>query len=104
MGTKTFEEIRNEKDQLRKELANTNRVVEQNNQMLKQLMESLNFRHMSNTRDRVHDDDDDEVGDDDDDDEAGGEYYDEELDSESERKKLCILLGLKHDVYMMYFL
>ncbi|XP_039685379.1 uncharacterized protein [Medicago truncatula] len=94
-----FEEMRKERNQLRKELVNTNRAVEQNNQMLKQLMESLNFRHMSYTRDRVHDDDDDEVGDDDD--EAGGEYYDEELDSESERKKLCcILLGPKH---MMYF-
>lgn len=75
-----FEEMRKERDQLRKELAKTNRAVEQNNQMLKQLMESLNFRHMSHTRDRVHDDDD-EVGDDDD---TGGEYYDEELDSESE--------------------
>ncbi|AET04304.1 hypothetical protein MTR_8g087320 [Medicago truncatula] len=64
-----FEEMRKERNQLRKELVNTNRAVEQNNQMLKQLMESLNFRHMSYTRDRVHDDDDDEVGDDDD--EAG---------------------------------
>ncbi|XP_058745506.1 uncharacterized protein LOC131618258 [Vicia villosa] len=59
-----FEEMRNERDQLREELANTNRVVEYNNQMLKQLMDSLNFQPKPYSRDQVHND---EVGDNDDD-------------------------------------
>nr|XP_027192712.1 uncharacterized protein LOC113787760 [Cicer arietinum] len=61
-----FEEMRNERDQLREELANTNRAVERNNHLIKQLVNSLNFKPMPYTRDQIHEDEisdnDDEIG------------------------------------------
>nr|XP_027186695.1 uncharacterized protein LOC113784639 [Cicer arietinum] len=51
-----FEEMRNEIDQLREELANTNKAVERNNHLIKQLMNSLNFKLMPYTRDQIHED------------------------------------------------
>uniref|UniRef100_A0A3Q7YGE4 Uncharacterized protein LOC101504946 n=1 Tax=Cicer arietinum TaxID=3827 RepID=A0A3Q7YGE4_CICAR len=79
-----FEEMRNERDQLREELANTNRAVEHNNHLIKQLMNNLNFKPMSYTRDfdiGDHDagDFDDEIGDND------VRYHDDE---ELDRDKL----------------
>nr|XP_004490349.1 uncharacterized protein LOC101492385 [Cicer arietinum] len=89
-----FKEMINERDQLREKLANTNRAIERNNHLLKQLMNSLNFKLMSYTRDQIHedeiDDNNDEIGDHDDgdfDDEIGdhddGDFDDEIGDNDA---------------------
>nr|XP_027187314.1 uncharacterized protein LOC113785173 [Cicer arietinum] len=77
-----FEEIRNERDQLREELANTNKAVERNNYLIKQLMNSLNFKPMPYTTDQIHEDgvsdNDNEIGDND-----AGDFDDEIADNDA---------------------
>nr|XP_012574892.1 uncharacterized protein LOC101501454 [Cicer arietinum] len=77
-----FEEMRNERDQLREELANTNRAVERNNYLIKQLMNSLNFKPMPYTTDQIHEDgvsdNDNEIGDHD-----AGDFDDEIADNDA---------------------
>lgn len=85
--------MRNERDQLRKELAKTNKAVEHQFQLIKQMMETMNFQpthhsvDQANEVDQANDNefDDDEVDDDGvDDDEVDDDEVDDELELEAQ--------------------
>jgi hypothetical protein len=78
-----FEEMRKERDQLIEKLANTNREVEYNSQMIKELMFRLNFQ--PNDEGSDHDDDASDNTDgasDNNDEDDDGDQDDEELHGE----------------------
>jgi len=52
-----LEEMRNERDQLRKELAKTNEAVEHQFQLIKQMMETMNFQPTHHSMDQANEDD-----------------------------------------------
>jgi len=49
--------MRNERDQLRKELAKTNKTVEHQFQSIKQMMETMNFQPTHHSIDQANEDD-----------------------------------------------
>jgi len=52
-----LEEMRNERDQLRKELAKTNEAVKHQFQLIKQMMETMNFQPTHHSMDQANEDD-----------------------------------------------
>ena len=80
-----LEEMRNERDQLRKELAKTNKVVEHQFRLIKQMMETMNFQPTHHFMDQANEDDeaneDDQANDNEVDDDG---VYDDGVDDELE--------------------
>ena len=77
-----LEEMRNERDQLRKELAKTNEVVEHQFQLIKQMMETMNFQPTHHSMDQANEDD--QANDNEVDDEVDDDGVDDELELEAQ--------------------
>jgi isopentenyl phosphate kinase len=79
-----LEEMRNERDQLREELAKTNKVVEHQYELIKQMMATMNFQPIQHSRDQANEEDqanDNELYDDD---EVEDDEVDGDLDLEAQ--------------------
>lgn len=57
---KQVEEVRNERDELRDRVANAEKIVEHNNRLMQELIESINRQPIPPTFESSHDEDDDD--------------------------------------------